>query len=229
MTVRSASLSISIDPAVRAACPGLALGIVTADVTNGRDDVALGAELDACAAAVRAALAIEDIAKLPAVQALRRAYRAFGKDPARYRGSQEALLRRILKGLALYRINTVVDINNLVSIESRQSLGVYDRDRIDGDAVVMRVAVAGETYKGIGKDVLNLEGLPVYVDAAGPFGSPTSDSERAMVTAATGRILLVVTAFGGADGLPATLDRTTALLRTYAGADEAGIETAIVT
>jgi DNA/RNA-binding domain of Phe-tRNA-synthetase-like protein len=119
----------------------------------------------------------------------------------------------------------VVDINNLVSIESRQSLGVFDRDKIDGD-VVLRVAGPGETYRGIGKELLNLEGLPVYADAAGPFGSPTSDSERAMVTPATRRIFLVVTAFGGAAALQDTLDRTAALLGRYARAD--GIETAIV-
>ncbi|MDC7786750.1 phenylalanine--tRNA ligase beta subunit-related protein [Rhodoplanes sp. TEM] len=219
-------MHITIDPAVRAACPSLALGLVEADVVNATGSAALGAALDACAAAVTRDMVIEDIARLPAVQALRRAYRALGKDPTRYRGSQEALMRRILRGLGLYRINTVVDLMNLVSIESRQSLGVYDRDRIVGDEVLMRVATAGETYKGIGKDLLNLEGLPVYVDAEGPFGSPTSDSERAMVTVETRRILLVVTAFGGTDGLVATLDRTAELLRQHAGAE--GIATAVV-
>ncbi|MFD2184229.1 B3/4 domain-containing protein [Rhodoplanes azumiensis] len=219
-------MTIVIDPAVKAACPSLVLGLVEARVVNGTDDPALGAALDAGAAAVTRDMVIEDIAKLPAVQALRRGYRALGKDPTRYRGSQEALMRRVLRGLGLYRINTVVDLMNLVSIESRQSLGVYDRDRIVGDAVTMRVAAAGETYKGIGKDVLNLEGLPVYVDAQGPFGSPTSDSERAMVTVGTTRMLLVVTAFGGADGLPAVLDRTAELLTRHAQAAE--ITTAVV-
>lgn len=211
---------ITIDPAVKAACPSLALGVVAARVVNGTNDPAVGAALDACAAAVTRDMVIEDIARFPAVQALRRGYRALGKDPTRYRGSQEALMRRVLRGLGLYRINTVVDLMNLVSIESRQSLGVYDRDRIVGDAILMRVAAAGETYRGIGKDVLNLEGLPVYVDAEGPFGSPTSDSERAMVTVGTTRILLVVTAFGGDDGLPAVLDRTAELLARYAKAEE---------
>ncbi|MBK5961821.1 hypothetical protein CCR97_26960 [Rhodoplanes elegans] len=219
-------MTIVIDPAVKAACPSLVLGLVEARVVNGTDDPALGVALDACAAAVTRDMVIEDIARLPAVQALRRGYRALGKDPTRYRGSQEALMRRILRGLGLYRINTVVDLMNLVSIESRQSLGVYDRDKIVGDAIVMRVAATGETYKGIGKDVLNLEGLPVYVDAQGPFGSPTSDSQRAMVTVETTRILLVVTAFGGGDGLPAVLDRTAELLRAHAQAD--AIATAVV-
>jgi DNA/RNA-binding domain of Phe-tRNA-synthetase-like protein len=82
-------------------------------------------------------------------------------------------------------------------------------------------------HKGIGKDLLNLENLPVYADAAGPFGSPSSDSERAMVSPATRRILLVVTAFSGGEGLPATIDRAVALLRRHADAD--AIETAVAT
>ncbi|WP_170149505.1 hypothetical protein [Rhodoplanes roseus] len=105
-------MHITIDPAVKAACPILVLGILEADVVNSVDAVALGAELDACAEAVKRDMAIEDIARLPAVQALRRAYRALGKDPTRYRGSQEALIRRILRGLGLYHINSVVDLMN---------------------------------------------------------------------------------------------------------------------
>jgi DNA/RNA-binding domain of Phe-tRNA-synthetase-like protein len=232
MTATDASLpasgftaSVTIDPAVKAACPAVVVGCVEAAVVNGTDDPLLWAEIDACVANLQQTMAIEDIAKIPAVQALRRAYRALGKDPTRYRGSQEALLRRILRGLGLYRINTVVDINNLVSIECRRSLGVFDRDRI-GDALVLRAAAPGETYRGIGKDELNLEGLPVYADADGGFGSTTSDSERVRVTVETKRIFLVVTAFDGPDGLPAVLDRIVALLRAHAGADS--VATAIV-
>ena len=163
---------------------------------------------------------------LAEIKALRQAYRAAGKDPARYRGSQEALLRRILKGSGLYKVNTIVDINNLVSIESRHSLGTYDVDRLAGD-VTFRVGRTGETYKGIGKDELNLEFLPVYADTAGAFGSPSSDSQRAMITADTRRIMMVVTAFSGQEGLPRTIERAEWLLRRYAHAE--GVETEIVT
>lgn len=217
-------MPIAIDASLTAKCPALALGVIRAEARVVADDAELWTEIAARTEDVRRMLALDEVSGLAEIKALRQAYKACGKDPARYRGSQEALLRRILKGSALYRVNTIVDINNLVSLESRQSLGTYDLDRIDG-ALMLRIGGAGETYKGIGKDILNLDGLPVYADATGPFGSPTSDSERAMVTAATRRILMVVTAFSGPDGLAAVIDRAVALLRRYAQAEAA--ETAI--
>jgi DNA/RNA-binding domain of Phe-tRNA-synthetase-like protein len=219
-------MHITIAPELKSACPTLALGIVTAEAHVDADDSELWNEITVRTDDVRRSVALDDVAGLAGIKALRQAYRACGKDPARYRGSQEALLRRILKGAGLYKVNTIVDINNLVSIESRHSLGTYDLDRIAGE-VTFRIGSAGETYKGIGKDQLNLEGLPVYADANGPFGSPSSDSQRAMITAGSRRIMLVVTAFSGRDGLEETIARAVALLRRFARAE--AIETRIVT
>ena len=92
------------------------------------------------------------------VLATRAAYKALGKDPARYRGSAEALLRRVIANKGLPRINAVVDVINLVSVESRLPVGLYDLAAVSGD-IVFRAGRAGETYKGIGKYDLNLEGL----------------------------------------------------------------------
>jgi DNA/RNA-binding domain of Phe-tRNA-synthetase-like protein len=128
--------------------------------------------------------------------ATRAAYKALGKDPARYRGSAEALLRRVIAKKGLPRISNVVDVINLVSVESRLPVGLYDLAHVQGD-IVFRAGRAGETYKGIGKYDLNLEGLPVFCDAIGPHGSPTSDSERTMVTEATKKILAIIISFGG--------------------------------
>jgi DNA/RNA-binding domain of Phe-tRNA-synthetase-like protein len=218
-------MQLVIHPSVRAACPQLAVGVILATVAVAAEDVGLEQEIDARSAQLRTSLSVADIASLPEIKALRRAYHALGKDPTRYRGSQESLLRRILKGQSLYRINTVVDVNNLVSIECRHSIGTFDRARID-DAVALRVAAAGETYKGIGRDQLNLEGLPVYADARGPFGSPTSDAERAKITPATKHIMMVINAFSGPSGLAETVDRAVALLRRYAAAE--AVETSIL-
>jgi DNA/RNA-binding domain of Phe-tRNA-synthetase-like protein len=218
-------MNISIDSALAAACPALALGFITAQARVNDDDGVLWSEITARTDDVRRSIKLDDVSGLAEVAALRRAYRAIGKDPARYRGSQEALLRRVLKGAGLYKVNTIVDINNLVSIESRHSLGSYDADRLAGE-VTFRIGRPGETYKGIGKDVLNLECLPVYADAEGAFGSPSSDSQRAMISADTRRILMVVTAFSGRAGLAEVIERAVALLRRYAGAE--AIETAIM-
>mgnify|MGYP000517888873 CR=1 FL=1 len=111
----------------------------------------------------------------------RAAYKAFGKDPSRYRVSSEALIRRIGQGKGLYEVNTVVDVNNLISIESGFSVGSYDVSQIS-EELVFRIGQKGETYKGIGKDEIKIEALPVLADKDGAIGSSTSDSERAMIT-----------------------------------------------
>jgi DNA/RNA-binding domain of Phe-tRNA-synthetase-like protein len=205
---------VTIDAELKAKCPRAALGCVTARVVAGESPAALGDELRACE---------ERIVKLPepravletaAILATRAAYKALGKDPARYRGSAEALLRRVIAGKGLPKINAVVDVINLVSVESRLSIGLYDLEHVSGD-IVFRPGRAGETYKGIGKYDLNLEGLPVFCDALGPHGSPTSDSERTMVTAATKKVMAVIISFGGAEGLERWTVRLGALFAQY--------------
>ena len=155
----------------------------------------------------------------PQVEATRRAYKALGKDPARYRGSAEALLRRVVAGKGLPQINSVVDAINLVSVESRLSIGLYDLGHVVGE-IVFRAGRAGETYKGIGKYDLNLEDLPLFVDTVGPHGSATSDSERTMVTAETKEILAVIVSFGGRENLDLWMQRLSALLQQYAAGTE---------
>src|SRR5467141_1201096 len=155
----------------------------------------------------------------PQIEATRKAYKSLGKDPSRYRGSAEALLRRVVAGKDLPQINAVVDVINLVSVESRLPVGLYDLAHVTGE-IVFRAGRAGETYKGIGKYDLNLEGLPLFADTAGPHGSATSDSERTMVTAATKEVLAMIVSFGGSENLERWTQRLGALLQQYAaGAD----------
>ncbi len=123
-----------------------------------------------------------------------------GNDPTRYRGSNEALVRRISQGKDLYRVNTVVDINNLLSLETLHSAGTFDLDRVQ-PPIIFRVGQPGEIYAGIGRGEIKIEGLPVFADQSGPFGSTTSDSERTMVRLDTTRILMVVISFLGAEGM----------------------------
>jgi DNA/RNA-binding domain of Phe-tRNA-synthetase-like protein len=206
---------VTIDAELTAKCSRVALGCVTAQVEAGATPAGLDAELAAAA---------EKILKLPepravlesaAIEATRKGYKALGKDPARYRGSAEALLRRVIAGKGLPRINNVVDIINLVSVESRLPIGLYDLAHVNGD-IVFRAGRAGETYKGIGKYDLNLEDLPVFCDANGPHGSPTSDSERTMVTEATKSVIGIIISFGGAPTLSGWTERLVELLAQYA-------------
>jgi len=212
-------IDISLDPLLAAALPEFVVGVVEAGpVRVTEHDPGLWAEIDARLAQLVRTLNVEDIAALPQIAGLRKAYRTLGKDPTRYRGSQEALLRRVLKGKGLYAVNTIVDINNLVSLESCHSLGTFDVARIDGP-VVIRAGLPGETYHGIGRDLLNVEGLPLLCDRQGPFGSPTSDSERTKVTLETNCTLTAVLSFAGPERVAEHCRRTADLLCRYAGAD----------
>jgi DNA/RNA-binding domain of Phe-tRNA-synthetase-like protein len=198
----------------------VALGCVTAQVEAGASPAALLEEMKARTEEILRLPQPRSALESPQIDATRRGYKALGKDPARYRGSAEALLRRVIAGKGLPQINTVVDIINLVSIESRLSIGLYDAAKLSRD-IVFRAGRAGETYKGIGKYDLNLEGLPVFCDALGPHGSPTSDSERTMVTGATKQVLGIIISFGGAEGLERWTGRLAALLKQYGAGQNA--------
>jgi DNA/RNA-binding domain of Phe-tRNA-synthetase-like protein len=208
-------MNLSIDSALKKKCPSVALGCVTARVRTDDSSLELLGEMDLCEAGILKKADPRAILEAPAISATRAGYRALGKDPARYRGSAEALLRRIISGKHFPGINCVVDIINLVSVESRLPIGLYDLAKVQGD-VVFRIGRVGETYKGIGKFDLNLEDLPVFSDAAGPHGSPTSDSERTMVTSTTEKVAAILISFGGPQPLEVWSRRMTALMERYA-------------
>jgi DNA/RNA-binding domain of Phe-tRNA-synthetase-like protein len=122
---------------------------------------------------------------------VRAMYRRIGLDPTRRRPSSEALLRRVRKGEGLPRINSVVDVCNWCSLEFQLPYGLYDLDRVSGP-VTLRLGREGEAYAGIRKDEVHVGGRIALADDIGPFGNPSSDSARTMVTPATSRVLMVV-------------------------------------
>ena len=216
---------VTVDSGLKSRCRTVALGCVSAHVEASTSPPALTADLERCAQAILNLPDPRSVLESPQILATRAAYKALGKDPARYRGSAEALLRRVIAGKALPRINAVVDIINLVSVESRLPIGLYDLANITGN-IVFRAGRTGETYKGIGKYDLNLEDLPVFCDALGPHGSPTSDSERTMVTSETKKVLAIIISFGGKEGLDRWTHRLIELFESYASGSQS--ETQIV-
>lgn len=210
---------ITIDKSLKEMAPQLSLGIITASVKTTLNNPELWAEMDKRCAEISANYKTEQVNQIPRIQELRSIYKLLGKDPSRYRGSSEALLRRVLQGKGLYKVNTIVDINNLVSLESFLSIGSYDLDKIDLP-LTFRKGLPDEMYKGIGKSMINITNLPVFSDQQGPFGSPTSDSERAMVTEQTSNLMMVVISFGGSDPIQPALERAILLLETCASASE---------
>ena len=215
-------MQITIEAKLKAKCPRTALACVTARVQPGASPVLLLGEMNQRELEIQELPFPRGLLASPQVEATRAAYKALGKDPSRYRGSAEALLRRIVAGKGFPQINAVVDAINLVSVESRLPVGLYDLAHVTGE-IIFRAGRAGETYKGIGKYDLNLEGIPLFADNAGPHGSATSDSERTMVTAATKEVLAVIISFAGADGLERWAQRMSALLTQHAAAQDVEI------
>lgn len=157
--------------------------------------------------------------EIPNIKESRAAYKAFGKDPSRYRVSSEALIRRIGQGKGLYEVNTVVDVNNLISIESGFSAGSYDVEKL-GDRLVFRIGKKGETYQGIGKDEVNIEALPVLSDEEGAIGSSTSDSRRAMIMEDAREVLTLIYSFSDNQDLEKAMESGKKYLEAYAKAED---------
>ena len=152
--------------------------------------------------------------------AVRSMYRRVGLDPTKTRPSSEALLRRVARGESLPRINSLVEVCNWCSLEFQLPYGLYDVDQIAGD-VELRLGREGEQYAGIRKDVVHLTGRLTLVDVEGPFGNPTSDSARTMVTLNTHCALFVVfTPRSLADRLRDVLDQTSQRVKTFCGGRE---------
>ena len=190
-------MKVIVSNEIFAVCPGFVGACVEAEVENSSYSADLWAEMDAVSEQVREGLTTESLKELPSIAATRRVYRACGKDPSRYRPASEALMRRLLQGKPLYQIDTLVDLVNLASIRFGYSIGGFDADKFVGDCLTLGVGRAGEPYEGIGRGVLNIEGLPVYRDAVGGVGTPTSDHERTKITLDTRRLLVLVNGYDG--------------------------------
>ncbi len=214
---------IEIDQNIRKVYPEIRLGCLFFEAEVKEPDEAFWNYLDQeVLPGIRAGLEGREWGEIPGVKGSRAAYKAFGRNPGRYRVSSEALLRRVKRGDELYHINSVVDVNNLISVRSGLSAGSYDLDCING-TVTFRRALEGEGYTGIGKDFLDMENMLVLADEEGIFGSSMSDSTRAMVTAASRNIMTVIYCFENTVDLEALLEEAAAAFEKYAGAKETEI------
>ena len=217
---------IIIDERIKKACPDMRVGLIRAKVTNCETSPELWAEIEREAEGVIAKYELLEINKRPAVAQTRALYRALGKDPNRYRVASEALCRRVIRGLGLYRIDTLVDLINLVSMKSGYPISGLDADKLVGDTLTMGVGEEGEEYNGIGRGLLNISGMPVYRDEVSGVATPTSDEERTKITLDTCTLQMNINGFGEEMPMEETVAWSVELLRKYAGATE--VETEIV-
>ena len=209
-------IDVTIDEKLFETYPDIRLGLLQFKAEVKESDPAFWEYMDHdVQPQIKNAIAGKEWGDIPGVRGSRAAYKAFGRNPGRYRVSSEALLRRVRRGDELYHINSVVDVNNLISVESGLSVGSYDLAHTQG-AIILRKAQNGEGYTGIGKDFLDMENMLVLADEKGIFGSSMSDSTRAMVTEQTKDVLVVIYCFEQDIDLPALLEKAKADFQRFA-------------
>ena len=190
-------MKIIVSDEIERVCPGFVGACVEADVVNTPYCEGLWEEILALGEQYKATLTTESLKEMSGIAATRRVYKACGKDPSRYRPASEQLIRRMLQGKELYQIDTLVDLINLASIRFGYSIGGFDASKFVGDTLTLGIGRAGEPYEGIGRGMLNIEGLPVYRDAEGGVGTPTSDNERTKITIDTRHLVVLINGYDG--------------------------------
>jgi DNA/RNA-binding domain of Phe-tRNA-synthetase-like protein len=202
-------VSVQIDASLRSRIPGITFGCVTINGLQVRErDEKLWDALEQVCQRLAHEYTLDKLGTDNHISAVRGMQKAFGFDPTRYRPSSEALLRRVLKGLGIYQINTAVDVNNWCSLEFLLPMCIYDLRMVKGQ-IRIRLGEAGEQYQGIGRQVFQMEGKVIVTDDEGVMGNTVSDSERTKVTRATRDIFLMIYAPPTCD--TQTIQRWTAL------------------
>ena len=207
-------ISITISNLIYDVCPQFVSVQLQYDVKNSEFNQSLWIEIERFTKNLKENSKVKDINKFAPILATRNTYKKLGKDPNRYRPSAEALRRRILKGNELYKINTLVDAINLISLKTGYSIGGFDAGLIQGD-LELGVGQKDEPFEAIARGFLNIEGLPVYRDSIGGIGTPTSDEERTKIGLGTKKLLILLNAYSGREGLEEAVDYAKAVLEEY--------------
>lgn len=208
---------IQVTSAFRAICPHFKGAAITATVRNSDSSPALWEEIKQAVETLRARYTPETIKDCSGIHATRAAYRLAGKDPSRYRPACEQLARRVLQGKDLYRVNTLVDLLNLISLRFGYSTAALDADQLRGNRLELDLGHEGEPYEAIGRGTLNIANLPVYRDELGAFATPTSDSTRTMLSLDTTHVLILINGYDGDElNLAEAVRATENGLETYA-------------
>ena len=190
-------MKILVSDEIKTVCPDFVGACVDAQVVNTPYSEALWKEIGEAEEYFRNKLTTESLKELPSIAATRVIYKKCGKDPSRYRPASEQLIRRMLQGKELYQIDTLVDLINLASIGYGYSIGGFDASKFVGDTLTLGIGREGEPYEGIGRGMLNIAGLPVYRDAKGGVGTPTSDNERTKITLSTTHLVVLINGYDG--------------------------------
>ena len=190
-------MNVIVSHEIAEVCPVFVGACVDAQVENTAYCEELWDEIHQIEERFRRELTTESLKELTSIAATRAIYKKCGKDPSRYRPASEALIRRVLQGKELYQIDTLVDLINLASMVYGYSIGGFDASKFVGDTLTLGIGREGEPYEGIGRGMLNIAGLPVYRDAVGGVGTPTSDNERTKITMSTRHPVVLINGYDG--------------------------------
>ena len=213
-------MKVVVSPEIGAVCPEFVGACIEASVVNTPYCEPLWQEIEQLGVRFRQELTTETLKDMTSISATRRIYKLCGKDPSRYRPASEALIRRLLQGKELYQRDTLVELVNLASIAYGYSFGGFDADKFVGDTLTLGIGREGEPYEGIGRGMINIHGLPVYRDAQGGVGTPTSDNERTKIDLNTRHLLVLINGYdGNAERVAENARYILSLLRRYCQSD----------
>ena len=213
-------MKVIVSEEILRVCPVFVGACVEAQVVNTPYCAELWQETQSLCERYRRELTTESLKEMTSIAATRQVYKACGKDPSRYRPASEALIRRVLQGKELYRRDTLVDLVNLASIAYGYSIGGFDADKFEGETLTLGIGREGEPYEGIGRGVINIHGLPVYRDAKGGVGTPTSDHERTKMELSTTHLVVLINGYDGCrERVRENAEYIQELLRKYCQSD----------
>ena len=212
-------VEVSVGVEIRELFPSALYGIICCEVQNSSFNSELWERIKALEEEIRLRFSLETIRDQINISATRDAYKAFGGDPNRYRPSADSLYRRIVKGNELYQINTLVDVINMISLQTGYSIGGFDLEKVAGK-VIIGIGRKSEAYEGIGRGELNIEGLQVVRDEKGPIGTPTSDHVRTSVQLDTRLFYMHINAYSGFKNLEQSMSLAEELLVKFVSAEK---------
>lgn len=184
-------MQIKFSPKIQQKIPGLKLGLLeVSDIKIKKESIVADRELKNLEIFIKDKFKNQPPSSDVVVSAVRRMYRRIGWEPTRYRPSSEAMIRRFLKDIGLYRINNFVDLGNVASTRFHLPMGLYDLDKIIG-SIEVGVGKKNETYQGISKKLIHAEGKMILRDEEGVFGNPTADSKRTCLSKDTQKVLAI--------------------------------------
>ncbi len=219
-TFKKINMKVVVSEEIESVCPGFVGACLDAKVENSNFSQTLWDEIHAWGEKYKSTLTTESLKDMSGIAATRKVYRACGKDPSRYRPASEALIRRMLQGKELYQRDTLVDLVNLASIVFGYSIGGFDADKFEGETLTLGVGKAGEPYEGIGRGMINIEGLPVYRDSRGGVGTPTSDNERTKMSIDTTHLVVLINGYdGNEENVSRNAEYIQELLKKYCNSD----------